>query len=48
MVEQMVIFEPNQDLTVIAVDTAQPVPPNFTFIEVIIHSLIKESYSIQS
>merc|ERR1712030_247568 len=48
MVEQMVIFEPNQDLTVITVDTAQPVPPNFTFIEVIIHSLIKENHSIQS
>merc|ERR1711891_137364 len=47
-VEQMVIFEPNQDLTVIAVDISQPIPPNFHFTEVIIHSLIKENHTIQS
>merc|ERR1711891_19328 len=47
-VDQMVIFEPNQDLTVIAVDVSQPLPPNFHFTEVIIHSLIKENHTIQS
>merc|ERR1711891_91752 len=36
-VEQMVIFETNEDLTVLAVDVTQPLPPNFHFSEVIIH-----------
>ena len=44
----MVSFEQNQNLSVIAIDTAQPVPPYFLFIEVIFHSLIKESFVIQS
>merc|ERR1712055_738553 len=36
LVDQMVSFEQNQNLSVIAIDTAQPVPPYFTFIEVIL------------
>ena len=47
-VEQMVIFEANEDLTVLAVDVTQPLPPNFHFSEVIIHLLIKENHTIPS
>ena len=48
LVDQMVSFEQNQNLSVLAVDTGQPVPPYFEFIEVIIHSLIRESFLVKS
>merc|ERR1711888_403054 len=48
IVDQMVSFEQNQNLGVLAVDTGQPVPPYFDFIEVIIHSLIRESFLVKS
>merc|ERR1712082_223215 len=47
-VEQMVIFEANEDLTFLAIDVSQPLPPNFHFSEVILHLLIKEKHTIPS
>ena len=47
-VEQLVIFEANEDLTFLAIDISQPLPPNFHFSEVILHLLIKEKHTIPS
>ena len=48
VVNQLVCFEQNKNLSVLAIDCAQPVPPYFEFIEVIFHSLIRESFVIQA
>merc|ERR1712208_61552 len=45
-VEQMVIFEANEDLKFLAIDVSQPLPPNFHFSEVILHLLIKDKHTI--
>merc|ERR1712055_829794 len=45
-VEQLVIFEANEDLKFLAIDISQPLPPNFHFSEVILHLLIKEKHTI--
>merc|ERR1712055_452151 len=45
-IEQMIIFEANEDLTYLAINISQPLPPNFNFSEVILHLLIKEKITI--
>merc|ERR1712055_110367 len=48
VVNQLVCFEQNKNLSVLAIDCAQPIPPYFEFIELIFHSLIRESFVIQA
>ncbi|MED5543239.1 MAG: hypothetical protein VX721_04010, partial [Thermoproteota archaeon] len=47
-IDQMIIFEANEDLTYLAIDVSQPLPPTFYFSEVILHLLIKDKHTIPS
>ena len=48
VVNQLVSFEQNPNLDVLAIDCAQPVPPYYEFVELIFHSLVRENFILRA
>ena len=46
ILDQLVEFETNSELKMIAVNCQQQAPPNYYFCEIVVHSLIRENFSI--
>ena len=46
ILDQLIDFETNPELKMIAIDCQQQAPPNYQFTELIVHSLIRENFTI--
>ena len=46
ILNQLIDFETNPELKMIAVNCQQQAPPNYQFTEIILHSLIREKFSV--
>merc|ERR1712208_18330 len=46
LLDQLVEFETNPELEMIAISCQQQAPPYYHFSEIVIHSLIRESFSV--